>query len=603
MKVITLCNNQKNMSLVDNKAQFLNKNKIHHSYEFNTLQSSYQGINFEYTDDDSLNHTTSSIHAQTFVLSLAFFAIWSPQNLMAPNLTQMADYFHFTSGQRDLYLGAYIAFATGVLSLPISGFLGFLSDNIESRKKLYALTVFLGGISSICTGLSTTYTQLYFARLFCGSCMSGCVPIVFSLLGDLFDAKNRNIASSGLTAMMGAGILFGQVYAGSIGDSKGWKHPFLISGICSVITSIMVLKFVREPLRGGKEQVIQDMIARGTKYDRKLTLNGFINAMTKNHTNVLLLLQGFFTNIPWGIIFTFLNDYLSQEQELTIHEATYLLFWFGVGCGAGGILGGYLGGLVTRINRAFLPLFMAIFTFIGIFPFLGLLDLHLSRHHLISKILAFIGGCVINLPSVNVRPCLLNVNPPETRGAAMTTANLIINVSRGIGPSLITMSDIIWGLSRKFSFNTLIIMFWTIASALLLIMINTLPKDQDAMDKELAKYAESELQMKRGEKTLNIINTESSSVIDNINRNIWFTCDNEGNETLDGVESIMSIEERMQSFDVGAAHESLSFIGYAFREIGAELNYLCHINEDHGYEVIHSNDGSDIVFDSYNRRL
>ena len=83
---------------------------------------------------------------------------------MAPNLTQMAEYFQFSAEERDLYLGANIAFATGVLSLPVSALLGFMADVVTSRKRLYALTVMLGAISSICTGLSETYTQLYFAR-------------------------------------------------------------------------------------------------------------------------------------------------------------------------------------------------------------------------------------------------------------------------------------------------------------------------------------------------------------------------------------------------------------------------------------------------------
>ncbi len=71
--------------------------------------------------------------------------------------------------------------------------------------------------------------------------MAGAVPIAFSLLGDLFDAKDRNAASSGLTAMMGGGILFGQVFAGMIGDTQGWKQPFYVSGLLSMVTGIMVM--------------------------------------------------------------------------------------------------------------------------------------------------------------------------------------------------------------------------------------------------------------------------------------------------------------------------------------------------------------------------
>jgi hypothetical protein len=46
----------------------------------------------------SLHETT---HEQSLLLGLAFMAIWAPNNLMAPNLTQMADDFHMTEAERD----------------------------------------------------------------------------------------------------------------------------------------------------------------------------------------------------------------------------------------------------------------------------------------------------------------------------------------------------------------------------------------------------------------------------------------------------------------------------------------------------------------------
>jgi len=529
---------------------------------------SYQNPYTEYPVPPPLPNTASyalKLHTQSFILALAFFACWSPQNLMAPNLTQMADYFHFTPEQRDLYLGANIAFATGVLSLPVSAMLGFLADIVISRKKLFAYTVMVGGISSICTGYSKTYAQLYLARFVCGGCMSGSVPIAFSILGDVFDAKDRNAASSGLTAMMGAGILMGQVFAGTVGDKVGWKRPFHWSGMLSIFLGLMVLQFVSDPVRGGKEKVLQEMIAKGSKYDRKLTLSGFLYAMTKNKTNVILMFQGFVTNIPWGVIFTFLNDYLSQEQGLSVPASTFLVFWFGIGSALGGVAGGFLGARAMAINRSLLPIFMAVTTIVGIFPFLGLLDLELRGHVILSVFLALTGGCVASLPSVNVRPCLLNVNPPETRGAAMTAANLLINVARGAGPSIITVSQM-FGVSRQHSFNLTLIIFWTITGVSLFVLAKTLPIDQDAMDADLARYAASKFKV--------TTNDAQNSFNDSVSSSVSKTLDDIQLDESVGEESVVSITDRMTSFDAAAAQESLSFIGDALREIGEELSLM-----------------------------
>jgi MFS family permease len=394
-----------------------------------------------------------TLHAQSLILGLAFMAIWSPQNCMAPNLTEMAEVFGFTDQERDFYLGANVALATGVLSFPIAAGIGILAD-VYNRKYLFCATVALGGLSSWMTGASQTYRMLFFARLLNGSFMSGSVPVAFSLLGDLFDTNERNAASSGLTAMMGLGIVFGQVYAGVVGSSEGWSHAFNVSAVVTVASAALVLLLVREPIRGGKEEVLQDMLKHGTRYERKLTWSGFCQAMKNNQSNMILILQGFFSSVPWGIIFVFLNDYLSQEKGFSVTDATYLVAVFGTGCAAGGILGGYWGQLISAWNRSYLPLFMAATTFLGIFPFMGLLNGNFTNARSFLTVgLAFIGGFIASLPSVCVRPCLINVNPPESRGAALTAANLTIQLARGAGPSSITLMSAILKVDRQFSFN------------------------------------------------------------------------------------------------------------------------------------------------------
>jgi translation initiation factor 4G len=394
-----------------------------------------------------------TLHAQSLILGLAFMAIWSPQNCMAPNLTQMADDFGFSDTERDVYLGANVALATGVLSLPISAGIGILAD-VYNRKYLFCLTVALGGFSSWLTGASQSYRMLFFARLLNGSFMSGSVPVAFSLLGDLFDTHERNAASSGLTAMMGLGIIAGQVYAGVVGSCKGWPHAFYVSAVLTIMSAVLVLLLVREPIRGGKEAVLQAMLKHGTSYERKLTWSGFCQTMRNSQSNMLLIWQGFFSSIPWGIIFVFLNDYLSQERGFSVPDATYLVAVFGAGCAVGGILGGYWGQQISDWNRSYLPVFMAATTFLGIFPFVGLLNGHFTNAHGVLAVgYSFVGGFVASLPSVCVRPCLLNVNPPESRGAALTAANLIIQLARGAGPSCITLMSAILRVDRQFSFN------------------------------------------------------------------------------------------------------------------------------------------------------
>lgn len=400
--------------------------------------------------------------------------------------------------------------------------------------------------------------------------MSGSVPVAFSLLGDLFATEERNAASSGLTAMMGLGIVMGQVYAGMVGSSKGWPHTFFVSSIVTLISAVMVLVWVREPIRGGKEKVLQDMIKSGAKYDKTLTWEGFIHAMRHNESNFILLWQGFFSSLPWGIIFVFLNDFLSQEKGFSVPDATFMVMLFGLGCAIGGILGGYCGQMLMRYNRSYLPLFMATTTFLGFFPFFGLLNSTFRNPRgYIAMFYSVTGGCIASIPSVNVRPCIINVNPPETRGAALTAANLIIMVARGVGPSCITLMGAIWHVDRQFSFSVTLFSFWTITAIQLLFLAKSLPKDQDLMEAELARYAEMAVRN-------NLENGKSNGQTDALP---LLSLDGRGDDDGSMAASLLSIEERMTSFDGAAARQSLQFMRLGIRELSEEVRHLGHFDK------------------------
>jgi len=536
-----------------------------------------------------------TIHAQSLLLGLAFMAVWLPNNVMAPNLTQMSDFFEMNEIERDLYLGSYCALAVGVFSLPISGLIGFMAD-FYSRKRLFVACVVFGALSSAWTGWSRNFWSLFFARLFSGGCMSGSVPVAFSLLGDLFSAEERNAASSGLTAMMGLGIIAGQVYAGTVGPIKGWQYPFFVSASLQVVAAVMIALWIAEPLRGGKEKALQDMIKSGNKYDRQLTLEGFIHAMHKNASNSILLWQGFLTSLPWGIVFVFLNDYLSQEKGFTVPEATFMVMLFGVGCAIGGIAGGYFGQLFMSRNRSYLPLYMAASTFLGIFPFLGLLNSEFPNHHgYQAKIYSILGGCIASLPSVNVRPCILNVNPPETRGAALTAANLLVTLGRGMGPSCIVVMGSVFQASRQLSINVTLAGFWTISAIQLVFLSKTLPRDQDAMEEELARYAASAQgqdvkgrenrngklshTMTNGGSSSSALGTTSPVHAETTRLLAPSTPGDRSVSAQTDAESILSIEDYMTSFDGTAARRSLEFVRMGIRELNDEFTHRqqhCH---------------------------
>ena len=77
------------------------------------------------------------------LFSLTTVLLFADQNLMAPNLTEIAEEFGFDDEERDTKLGGHIAMAFWVLGAPAALLVGVLADRVN-RSLLFALTVGIG---------------------------------------------------------------------------------------------------------------------------------------------------------------------------------------------------------------------------------------------------------------------------------------------------------------------------------------------------------------------------------------------------------------------------------------------------------------------------
>jgi MFS family permease len=171
--------------------------------------------------------------------------------LLAPNLSEIADEFGFDDDERDVKLGGYIALGFFSLSFPVALLIGWLAD-FCNRSPLYAATVFLGEAACLGTYFVKTYPQLFVTRLLTGVSISGSLPVIFSVLGDLYPSSQRNAVAAIVTTGTGLGAGVGQALAGFLGPSKGWRFPFLVVSIPGMLCSLLLL-CIQDPPRGRKE--------------------------------------------------------------------------------------------------------------------------------------------------------------------------------------------------------------------------------------------------------------------------------------------------------------------------------------------------------------
>ena len=331
---------------------------------------------------------------------------------MSPNLTAIAHEFGFSDNERDAKLGGEIAFAFFCLGAPASYIIGCLGD-AWNRSILFALTVGLGEGACLATAFCQTYPQLFVSRAVTGLALGGALPLIYSILGDLFVARHRHLVGAVVGMGTGVGIMLGQAVAGFVGPTYGWRLPFALISVPALVCALLVLWTVKDPPRGqmeeaalslqqpqrrhnGRRQTLHEadhnedspfvdeettvrtedddeeeynaedgvemarISSMSNHYSDKLERreytdtkddqphghvyyhhtgsdgdeaphNGSNRLATNRHdywltfrtllatpTVVLCLLQGAPGCVPWGIINTYLNDFLSEEKGMTI---------------------------------------------------------------------------------------------------------------------------------------------------------------------------------------------------------------------------------------------------------------------------------------------
>ena len=134
------------------------------------------------------------------VMCLGLGLVFADQNLLAPNLTAIAEDLNLSEAERDYKLGGQIAFAFFLLGAPAAVLIGSLADYYP-RTKLFAVGALVGIVSErprVVSGV-TTFGQLYLLRALTGIAVGGAAPLTYSLSSDLFPPAADEDSSGGGT--------------------------------------------------------------------------------------------------------------------------------------------------------------------------------------------------------------------------------------------------------------------------------------------------------------------------------------------------------------------------------------------------------------------
>lgn len=397
-------------------------------------------------------------------------------NVMAPTLVTIEEEFGVSDAQVGQMMGMFT-----VIGAIVSLLWGYFADK-ASRKLLFVLSVAIGEIPCLLSAFARNWNFFYVLRMLTGIGVGAAFPLVFSILGDIYDEKERPVTTAILATAFGFGNIVGAVVGGYLGPAFGWRIPFIMISAPNLILLTLFWFLVPEPQKAASEEATRELIASGILYPRTIKLSDY-TVLFKKKTNLYLLIQGIAGTVPWGAFF-FLNKFLETEKGFDTGTATTIYLIFGIGMTLGILAGGKFGGMVFKKSDRALPVFCAITTVAGALGTFVVVVVHAG--FVVLAILGFFTAFFASMTGPNMKAMLLDVNLPEARGAIFSIFNLTDSLGTGIGRWIAGLLSAAIGLSGAMGFSTA---FWFVCGAVLFAARRIFPADRIALHKEMDAIA------------------------------------------------------------------------------------------------------------------
>ncbi|XP_026189711.1 uncharacterized protein LOC34622222, partial [Cyclospora cayetanensis] len=421
--------------------------------------------------------SSASLNVLVFVvLILAVTVAFGTQNSLAPNLSRIADTFHFSEAERDIRVGGELAFL-----YYIPGCIGALTvglcAGVLDRNKLVSAVLLLSGLASLCTFFVNAYWQLAALRLVAGLASGGVHPLAYSLVGDWFGPSLRSCASAFVLGAAGFGTFCGQCLAALLG-SLDWRWVFLI-----LAAPLLFMAHFYYLANGRPEgPLTHHMEFMGAREQQELSLEG-LKGMAKSKTNILMLLQAFPGNVPWGVLVVYLHDFLRTDIGLTDTAAIAAIVAVAAASFCGMIVGGMIGGHLYAQSGKRLLRFCATTCVLRcvpcvmIFAFPAIMGKAPEGPTLLLLLLLLLAAAFgSTLPTANIGAVLLNVNTAEVRGTICAIYTVLDDVSKALGTVVASLLGALVG-SRALAFQ-LSMSLWLLSAAALFAASNTYAADE-----------------------------------------------------------------------------------------------------------------------------
>lgn len=251
--------------------------------------------------------------------------------------------------RRDLHLSdtqigilSGLAFAVFYTTLGIP--LAWLADRAR-RVWIVAAACAVWSVFTACCGMATSFVQLALFRVGVAAGEAGGGPPSFSIISDYFPPDRRGTALAIYALGVPFGVIIGSVVGGWVAATWGWRWAFVAVGVPGILLVLILLLFVREPVRGGMDSVA----AGGAPHAPPLPLMASISLFVRNPTLMLTAASSAGTSFVGNGLISWAPSYLMRSKGM---EMTDIAVYYSVATGVAGAVGTFgAGWLVDRLGK------------------------------------------------------------------------------------------------------------------------------------------------------------------------------------------------------------------------------------------------------------
>lgn len=341
---------------------------------------------------------------------------------------------------------------------------GYFADR-AGRKRVLVLSLVIWTSVTLLTGYVRDFRQLVLARALMGLSEACYIPAALALIAELHGSSTRSLATGVHQTGLYAGMAFGGVIGGWMGEKYGWRSPFILLGTIGLVYALVLLKGIRGERDGGSGAGSGGR-PFGASLGEVLRLPGYFGML------------GAFTafSVANWVVYTWLPLFIYERFRMSLAAAGFSATFYLQAASFGGIIaGGVLADRWSRLSRRGRVHTQALGIAIAA-PFLFLVGVTGSVPVLIAALVAF--GAGKGFYDCNTMPVLAQVARPEIRATGYGIFNLVGCVAGGATAAAAGALKPVIGLAGAIRISSVLLL---VSSASLLLVGRVLAGRPEAL--------------------------------------------------------------------------------------------------------------------------